>query len=212
MNSMTIIETLKYHEENQLNEWLDQDERISKKFLKALVKFSNANQSDIRQYCINTLPSEFSSLSIVYEALSEYSTDWNVFLSEEIERVVTLAKEKRINPEFMEVLTDIEVEDIYSKDEDIYIRMLDFMTSNLHPGNDKNFNIQLLDVIDWFLIEYDEDDDIPAASNWINKITDLANGEELSVKLKAREVLENFDLVKPLSALTFMEKIKRIFK
>ncbi len=209
---MNIIEKLKYHEKNELEEWLDNDEKISRKFLKGLVKFSRDNLDEVKQYCINTVPTEFSSLSIIYEAFSEYSTDFNEFLFEEIQRVVNLAKNKKIKPEYLDVLTDIETEDIYSKSEEVYIKIMEFLTFSLKLENDKNFNIALLDVISWYLIELDEDDEISESETWINRIKKLANNGDLSVQIKAREVLKDSDISSSLSPFSFIEKIKGIFK
>lgn len=190
---MNIIEQLTYHENDQLTEWYELDDKVTRKFQKELVKFSNENPNEIKQYCTDTLPSEYSSLSIVYEALSEYSTDWHEFLFEEIQRVVNLAKNQRIKPSYLEVLSDIELEDIYSKDEAVYIKILNFITANLNTNNDNQFNIELLEIMDWYLIEFDEDDDISEAKNWINTIENLIQNGSFPVKIKARKVLKDVD-------------------
>lgn len=209
---MNIIEQLKYHDKNQLDEYLDFSGKEEKKFLKEIVKFAKENESELRQYCINTIPTENSSLSIIYEALSEYSVSFNQFLFEEIKRVIDLAKQNRIKPEFLEVLTDIEPEDIYSKDEGVYINILNYMISNLSINNENKFNIELLDIIDWFLIELDEDDEISESKNWTNQLKTLANEGHSSVKLKAREVLKDSNSTESLNPLSFLEKLRGIFK
>lgn len=209
---MNVIEKLKFHEENELEEWIDSDEKESRKFLKELVSYSKDNLDEIKQYCVNTVPSEFSSLSIIYEAFSAYSVDFNEFLFDEIQRVVNLAKNDRINPEYLAVLTDIETDDIYSKTKKIYIDIMDYLTSNLNVQNDPKFNVALLDVISWYLMDFDEDDDISQSKVWFNRITELANNGEVSVKIKAREVLKESDISSALKPLSFMEKIKGIFK
>jgi len=200
---MSLIEQLKYHDNNQLDEYLDFSEKKEKKFLKEIVKFAKENESELLQYCINTIPTENSSLSIIYEALSEYSASFNEFLFEEIKRVIDLAKQNRIKPE---------PEDIYSKDEDIYISMVNHMISSLSLNNENKFNTELLDIIDWFLIELDEDDEISESKNWASQLKILANNGNHSVKLKAREVLKNIDSSESLNPLSFMEKLKGIFK
>lgn len=210
---MEIIQKLKYHDNDQLEEWLEFDGKTTKKFLKNVVKFTNKNQTLLKEYCVNTLPSEFSSLSIVYEALSEYSTDFNDFLFEEIKRVIILAKEKKIKPKYLDVLTDIEVEDIYSKDEENYIKILNFMITNLHLNNDKNFNIQLLKIVDWFLIELDEEEDeILEVNNWLKQINILASEGDLSVRIKAQKVLKNVNFSGPLNSLSFLERLLGFLK
>lgn len=208
---MSIIEKLKYHEEDKLNDWVDYSEKRSRKFLKEIVHYSKDNFEEIRTYCNNTIPKELSSLSIVYEALSEYSTNYNDFLSQEVQRVVNLAKNGTIKATYLKVLTDIETEDIYSKTEDIYIKTMNFLIANLHLENDNNFNIQLLEIIDWYLIELDEDDDIKEASVWINQIKNLANNGSSSVKIKARELLNNSEISVSLNPLSVLEKIKSLF-
>lgn len=209
---MTIIEQLQQFENDEMDSWYDLSDKKSNRFLKDIVKLAKEDLPVLRAYCQSVTPSEYSSLSIVYEALSEYSTQFNEFLYEEIQRVVNLAKNKQIKPAYLEVLTDIEPEDIYSKDEEVYVQMMNFMTENLHLTNDPKFNVELLDVIDWFLIELDEDDDIPNTQQWIDRIYDLAENGEVKVKIKAREVLKDYSGAISLSAMSLFEKLKGMFK
>jgi len=207
-NQMAVLEQLKHHETDELNEWLELKEKKANQFLKVLVQFADENPSAIKDYCITTIPKEFSSLSIVYEALSEHSSDWNDFLLDEIMRVVRLAKNKKIKSIFLQVLSDINMETIYENDQTVYIRALDFLTSNLHLGNEKNFNIQLLDIVDWFLLELEDDELLLAFNNWAGPMLQLANHAKLAVKLKAREVLIDTEAETKLQPLSFMEKVK----
>ena len=217
---MDIIEQLKFHEKDQLSKWIASEEKTSRRFSKDLVNFTNENPDAIKNYCINTLPKEFSSLSIVYEALSEFSVAHNKFLLEEIKRVISLAQSKKIKPEYIEVLEDIETEDIYSKDETIYIEIINFITSKLHVDNDEKLNLQLLNLLDWFLIEYDEDDAISEVSIWINRMKNLAeNAKQIEVREEAKDALENLDEnlsfnenASTLESPSILSKISRFFK
>ncbi|WP_299336721.1 hypothetical protein [uncultured Psychroserpens sp.] len=210
---MTILEQLAYHENDQLEEWLDLDDKTQKRFHKDLIKFAKSNPDEFKNYCINTIPTEFSSLSIVYTALTEYSTAWNDFLFEEIKRVVTLAKNNKIKAEYLEVLEDIECEDIYSKDEDIYIEIINFLIAQLSTSNDKAFNLHLLEIIDWYLIEYDEEaDDIAEVSVWISSLRNIANNStHSSVREAATEAMGNLDESITSSSGSLLDKIKSFF-
>ena len=217
---MTIIEQLKYHEKDQLSEWIDSDDKVSRRFSKDIVKFANEYPEVLKDYCVRIHPWEFSSLSIVYEALSEYSAAHNQFLLEEIKRVISLAQSKTIKTKYIEVLEDIETEDIYSKDEAIYIEIINFITAALHVENEEVFNLQLLSLLDWFLIEYDEDDDISEVKNWIISIKNIAeNAKQLEVREEAKDALENLDENisytdndATLESQSLLSKIKRFFK
>ncbi|SNR14148.1 hypothetical protein [Tenacibaculum jejuense] len=205
------IEKLKYHEKNELDEWLDLDENESKKFLQEIIEFSRENFDQIKQYCLNTIPTEFSSLSIIYEAYSEHSSDFNQFLFEEIQRVVHLAKTNKIDPECLEILTDIDTENIYTDSIDIYIQIMNFLTSNLSLRNDKYLNIQLLEVISWYIIELDEDHNISESKVWFQKIKVLAERGSWSVRKKAREILNDSDPSNVSNFFSLFRRIKRIF-
>nr|WP_321226390.1 hypothetical protein [uncultured Psychroserpens sp.] len=217
---MDIIEQLKFHEKDQLSKWIASEEKTSRRFSKDIVNFTNENPDAIKNYCINTLPREFSSLSIVYEALSEFSVAHNKFLLEEIKRVISLAQLKKIKPEYIEVLEDIETEDIYSKDEAIYVEIINFITSALHVDNDEKLNLQLLSLLDWFLIEYDEDDAISEVSIWISRMKNLAEkAKQIEVREEAKDALENLDEnlsfnenASTLKSPSLLSKISRFFK
>ena len=88
---------------------------------------------------------------------------------------------------------------------------MEFLTSNLNLEKEPKFNVELLEVISWFLIEFDEDDEISESKIWINRITALADYADVNVKIKAREVLKESDISSALSPLSFIEKIKSIF-
>lgn len=122
-----------------------------------------------------------------------------------------MAKNKSIKPDYLEGLTDIETEAIYSKTESIYIDIMEFLTSNLNLEKEPKFNVVLLEVISWFLIEFVGDDKISESKIWINRITALADYADVNVKIKAREVLKELDISSTLSPLSFIEKIKSIF-
>lgn len=217
---MTITEQLKYHEKDQLSEWIDSDDKVSKRFSKDIVKFANEYPEVLKDYCVSVQPREFSSLSIVYEALSEYSAAHNQFLLEEIKRVISLAQSKTIKAKYIEVLEDIETEDIYSKDEAIYIEIINFITAALHVENEEACNLQLLSLLDWFLIEYDEDDHISEVKHWIISIKNIAeNAKQLEVREDAKEALENLDENisytdndAALESQSLLSKISRFFK
>lgn len=210
---MTIIEQLQYHDNNQLDEWLDLDDKTQKRFHKDVVKFANEHPDEFKQYCRSIVPTEFSGLGIIYEALSEYSTAWNAFLFEEIKRVVGLAKNNIIKAEYLEVLEDLECEDIYSKDESIYIEIINFLIAQLSLSNDKAFNLELLNIIDWYLIEYDEEeDDISEVTVWISSLKHIAdNSPHSSVKVAAKEALENIDEQTVNSSFSLLDKIRSLF-
>lgn len=209
---MDIIEKLKYHEKDTLDDWYDYSDKKTRKFEKELVKFADKNLEEIKQYCLSIVPTEYSSLSIVYEALTKYSTKYNDFIFEEIQRIVQLALEHKINPQYLSVLTDIEAEDIHSKSEEIYIKILDFLTYNLKVENGSELNIELLEVVYWFLYEFDDEDGFTESDTWEYRIVYLANNSDVNVKIKAHEVFEKSRYNKNLIKLSLFEKMKAKLK
>ena len=53
---MTIIEQLKYHEKDQLSEWIDSDDKVSRRFSKDIVKFANEYPEVLKDYCVRIHP------------------------------------------------------------------------------------------------------------------------------------------------------------
>lgn len=223
---MKLIEQLKYHEKDELTDWYVYEDTKQRAFLKEIVSFSKTNPEDLKRYCKSILPTEFSTLSLIYEALSRYSNNWSAFLFEEIKRVIKLAETQRIEASYMEVLTTIEMEDIYTKEEELYIEIMNFIVANLNLNREETFTIELLDVFDWYIIELDEVDQIAAVENWKNKLHTLANEGVPSVQNKAKKVLKEMndesDLtltnstgesdLDPTKSISLFSKIKNFFK
>ena len=69
-----------------------------------------------------------------------------------------------------------------------------------------------LEIISWFLIELDEDDEIIESENWISRIEELGNSGDVNVKIKVREVLKDADIPSSLNKISFFERIKGMFK
>ena len=209
---MTVIEELSFHEKDELDSWYDLSDKKTKAFLKKIVAFADEYPTLLAEYCQSLIPNDFSSLSLVYEALSEYSVNHNQFLFEEIKRIIELVKQQKMDVELIDVLSEnIEMEDIYSKTPSIYIDIMSYLTNCLDSNNLELFNIQILDFIDWCLIDYDEDDEIEESINWKNKLLLIANGDNLKLKLKKRKILKNFSSISKLEPLSFKEKLSKIF-
>lgn len=208
---MNIIEKLKYHEDNQLDNWLDTDNKTTRKFRRDIASYAKNNFDEIKQYCLQIHPTDFSSLSIVYEALSEFSLDHNEFLYEEIQRITNLAINNKIDSENLNILTDIDMQGIYLKSLDIYIKIMNFLTESLSSNPDSNYKIELLSVIDYYLIEVHKDDDILEFNNWINPIKNLAANDELSVKSEATKILKDLGVSDLSGSTSFVEKVLGIF-
>lgn len=213
-----MIEQLKLYEKDQLKSWDKANSKFKRKFFKDLVKFADSNPNDIKNYCLSTIPQDLSSLCIIYEALSEYSNNWYDFLFEEIKRVTELAKNKIIKADLLNHLTDIKPENVYDKHEESYIDIINYLTSQLNLNNDNEFNYELLQVIDWFLIDLDEDDDIQQTNLWINRIKELAeNSNNSNVREEAIDTLDNFENIDIKSYdsetnTSFIGKLLNLFK
>ena len=88
---------------------------------------------------------------------------------------------------------------------------MNFLTENLSSNPDSNYKIELLSVIDYYLIEVNKDDDILEFNNWINTIKDLAANDELSVKAEATKILKDLGVSDLSGSTSFVEKVLGIF-
>jgi len=175
-----MINQLKEYEKNNLDDWYDLEDSEQKKFLRSLASYIEDNKTEVRNYCSNTEVQEFSSLSIIYEAASVYSFRCNDFILEEIKRVVKLLQKNTIKAGKLEILEDFELEDLYEKEYSSYCQVLDFLIDSLSTSQSDKQNIALLELIDFYLIESDEDEQY---KTWIGKIRQFGN--KASDKIKA---------------------------
>ena len=94
--------------------------------------------------------------------LSDYSKGWNQFLYEEVERIIHLAVEDIIPYVALDVLSDIGLANMYENDKSTYVKIIEFCIRLFGPQqSDPELNLQLLDIMDWYLVELDVDDNIP---------------------------------------------------
>lgn len=170
-----MIKQLEKYEKNHLNSWFDLEEAEQTEFLRNLVHYFEQNRNELNSYCAKLKPKEFSSLSLIYEALSVYSYKFNDFLFEEIKRVVLLAKKNNIKPSKLEILEDIELEDIYEKDYATYKNIIDFLISNLNNSNSDELNISLFELIEYFLIDSNENEQYEEWENQLNSFKESAS-------------------------------------
>ena len=209
---INIIKQLEHHNNDELDEWVEYSSKKQKRFLKSLVVFANNHPEELKQYCRSVIPSYFSSLSIIYEALSEYSSDWDGFLFEEVKRVTRLVKENKADMDSLDVLTDIETEELYDRNKKIHAKMLDFLVSNLDLMNDSKFSKELLEVIDWLIEDIDDNDPILKSEKLFIPIAKMANEGQMKVKNRAREILKETGNGNFIQSSSFIEKLKRLFK
>jgi len=175
-----LIQLLQHHEQDQLEDWYDLDEKEQAKFLRSLAKYFKSHPDELEEYCTNLHPTEFSSLSLVYAGLSTYSHKFTDFLFTEIKRVIELAVNNEIDPELTEVLTDIEMGDIYEKEYETYREIINYLLDSLSEGQPDDLKIALLEVLDYFLLESTEDDDDNA--RWQERIDDFLGSASQKVR------------------------------
>lgn len=207
-----MIEELKYHDSNELEDWINvYTVEKNEEFLERLVSFAQTNFEELKTYCHSIKIQEFSSLSIVYEALSMNSNEFHQFLVEEIERIITLIKSKQIKKSRIEVLEDIDLETIYNEDRPSYDRIINYILSQLNGSKKDSFSLKLLDLLDEYLFEIEEEDVNLEIQSWVNSLVRFAEKSSFEVKIRTREVLNDLDFEVKLPKLTFVEKIKSIF-
>jgi len=208
---MGIIEKLEFHESDELDQWIDESNEENSVFLKEVAGFATTNFQDLKSYCHSLKIEEFSSLSIVYQALSEYSNQYHSFLFEEIKRVMSLASSGTIKSSRIEVLEDIDLEIIYEEDRSLYNNIIDYLLSHLHPKTKDSFALAILDILDFYLLEIPEENVDLQVENWINSMLRFAERASFEVKMRTREVLQDLDFEVKLPKLTFKEKLKSLF-
>lgn len=208
---MGIIKKLEFHESDELDQWIDESNEENEVFLIEIVDFATTNFSELSAYCHSLKIREFSSLSIVYRALSEHSNQFHSFLFEEIKRVISLASKKRIKKSRMEVLEDIDLEIIYEEDRPVYNQIIDYLISQLKSSTKDSFSLVILELLDMYLLEISEEDVDLQVESWMNSMKSFAERSSFGVKMRTREVLQDLDFDVTLPKLSLTERIKSIF-
>lgn len=174
-----MIKQLEKYEKDELDSWYELKVEEQDAFCKELAAYFELNRSELTNYCLNLKPKGFSSLSIVYEAVSLYSFQFNDFILDEVKRLVLLAKQEKIKPKRLEVLEDFDLDNLVEKDYAIYKRIIEFLMGTLSHRNSDKFNLALLDLIDDYLI-YSEDDS--QLDIWENQVESFKKGASEGLK------------------------------
>jgi len=206
-----IISILEENENNQLDLWFDLDDKGTERLLNKVLNYALENPDKVKSYCSNIIPQKYSSLSIVYEALSRNHREWGAFLHDEIVRIVDLVERKEIPSSCLSVLNAIDSEHMYSNSKDQYNKIMQYLISKLNIQGRDRFNTEILNIVDWFLAETDGTSKSSEFREWTKVITELANNGSFKVKTEARKVLANTEESFDLKPLTFFEKIRSIF-
>jgi hypothetical protein len=209
---MGIIKKLEFHESDELDQWIDESNEENEVFLKEIADFAITNFNELSAYCDSIKIREFSSLTIVYRALSEHSNQFHPFFFDEIKRVISLATEKRIKNSRIEVLEDIDLEIIYEEDRLIYNQIINYLISQLNSNRKDSFSLAILDLLDMYLLEISEEDVDLQVESWMNSMNRFAERSSFEVKMRTREVLQDLDFEVKLPKLSFTERIKSVFK
>ncbi len=206
-----IIQKLKIYEDNQLDNWYDLDERVSEQFIADVSAYAQKNEEKIMTYCQSISPDEFSSLSIVYEALSN-DDKWNRFLFSEIVRVIELVKLEKSPITAIGILSDIDAENIYH-DLPLYIELINYLVAQLDVYNTDVFNIGLLDLLDWFLMELFINDEIAEVSDWYDTIKNIHNYSlDLTVKRVARDAMRHLEDYKNVKKPSVLQELLNFYE
>lgn len=194
---MNMIDELRRYEKNNLDDWFDLDDSKQKEFLRSIVNYFESNETELISYCSALKPKEFSSLSLIYEAVSVYSFKFNNFIVEEVKRVIELAKKNVIKPNRIEVLEDFELEDLYEKDYSNYKKIINSLIDSLAVNQSDKLNKSILELLDYYLIESDEEDE--EYTIWQNQIENFISLTPETVKkniTQKKRGINSFELLK----------------
>lgn len=209
---MTVIDKLREHEANELDFWYAKSDDDQKNFEIEIQNFARHSFQELEAYCKTVIPTEFSSLSIIYNALSEETSEWSAFLLEEYKRILSFAKQKRFAYEHLEVLEDIDLCSIYENSPEDYYRFIDQLVKNLSQTDEHELTHAILDLIDWTLLVMSEDEDYRKNKRWFYRLAEFANEGNFKNRLLARDILEDTFVYPELKPLTFIEKVREFLR
>lgn len=189
-----VLNALKDHDIDSLDLWYDMPDKKQNLLLRQIADVYNQDPKPIEDYCTQLIPrSEFNSLSIVYESLSEYSPNASNFLASEIQRLTELLVADKIKAKAYDTLSSMELEKMYSFSLPLYRASMTYLIQSINLVDTDKKKKAILEVLDMFMLEIDADDDIPEIKDWIavlNQIVNSTSGDTLKV---AHDVLSYLD-------------------
>lgn len=121
-----MIEKLIEYEKDELDNWYSTSVEFSDNFMKEFVTYANDHKNEVISYTLSSEPSLISSHNIIYEALSTFSTNWNDFLFDEVQRILKIVEKEPKKYRILEVISDsFDVDNIYDNDFSFFKKIID---------------------------------------------------------------------------------------
>ena len=195
-NAEEVVAYLKEQELDELDKWINMEGEENDRIRVEIAQVMDVDPEPVYAYCRQLEPAEFSSLEIVYGALSEFSTKHFCFLNEEVTRLLSLLSSGKIEEERVEVLESIDMEQMYEHDQPTYVKAVLQVVDALDPDDSKDEKLTLLSILYMYLCDYDTTDQLFTQQqfSYLNELSQNGSG---TVKKEAQSVLELLGFVVP---------------
>jgi len=187
-----ILTQLLELEKNELKAWYDMSDKENDAFYIALAEFADDNQTTFKEFCLQQIPSEETCLSIVYEAITKKSNSFNALVFDEIKRVIQYSKNQKEYENIDTLLWNFDLKNMYQHDFQTYTKIISYLISEIKPLQEIDFNIIILDTIDYYLIDFekDKDDKKKIFEEWKTKLEQMLPLANKELKEKIEDLLE----------------------
>ena len=207
-----MIEKLEELAASECNVWLGMAYEDQEAFSVEFAAFADANPSEIEAYLLKQEVTSFCTLHIALDAISRFSKHPEILLPT-VKKVLDFQYTMDDDSLYhMTLLDDIDTVELFEQHPEVYLQHMDLLVSRLKPEKEQPYLLQLMDVFEMaIVIPVQPEDKHLICKRWFDKIMEFANsGENLKLKLKAREVIKNSEQVCDLIPLTVGERVRKL--
>lgn len=179
-------------------DYIELDENKSEKAIANTIKICSENTDNLKQFCEKNLFKESDKINFIFYCLSEYSKNWDTFLTTEFLRIYEISILENKISELFPLLENITVEDIESQNAS---KIREKLTYQLNSNN-IIIRFKTLELLRYWV----DADILKVNKNITTKIRAMQNDQNWKIRWNAHKILEENNVFS--SNLIFVDKLR----
>ena len=106
-----------------------------------------------------------------------------------MQRLTGLAREGDFDCKYLDVLSKIDATEMYDNNRRTYVAIVDCLVGHLDPPASRQFTVAVLELLEWFFLDYSKDDKFPEFDAWTRRLKHFTKASDPDVRDAAEDAL-----------------------